>query len=212
MVKIARKLGVNILICLFMLSATVMAAGKVIDEDFSCQGVMLGDSESVLQSKWGEPLYDKTAIKQGVTIKTYVYKNGYEASVSPKTGKVVDFVVDMEKYEARDGVRKGATKYWLEKVYGKQQRQYIEGNCYLIFNRPGFPHQHLMLLIDPEDGQLRELKITALPVNDAEAEAMEAEGDPLLREDEARDNNAMLSIDTSALPQDKEVRWGGLRR
>jgi hypothetical protein len=31
MVKIARKLGVNILICLFMLSATVMAAGKVID-------------------------------------------------------------------------------------------------------------------------------------------------------------------------------------
>ncbi|MBQ1614636.1 MAG: hypothetical protein II089_08340 [Selenomonas sp.] len=212
MVKIARKLGVNILICLFMLSATVLAAGKVIDEDFSCQGVMLGDSESVLQSKWGEPLYDKTAIKQGVTIKTYVYKNGYEASVSPKTGMVVDFVVDMEKYEARDGVRKGATKYWLEKVYGKQQRQYIEGNCYLIFNRPGFPHQHLMLLIDPEDGQLRELKITALPVNDAEAEAMEAEGDPLLREDEGRDNNAMLSIDTSALPQDKEVRWGGLRR
>ena len=69
-----------------------------------------------------------------------------------------------------------------------------------------------MLLIDPEDGQLRELKITALPVNDAEAEAMEAEGDPLLREDEGRDNNAMLSIDTSALPQDKEVRWGGLRR
>ncbi|MBQ1919088.1 MAG: hypothetical protein II176_00050, partial [Selenomonas sp.] len=134
MVKIARKLGVSIIICLFMLSATVMAAGKVIDEDFSCQGVMLGDSESVLQSKWGEPLYDKTAIKQGVTIKTYVYKNGYEASVSPKTGMVVDFVVDMEKYEARDGVRKGATKYWLEKVYGKQQRQYIEGNCYLIFN------------------------------------------------------------------------------
>lgn len=211
MVRLARKL-VALLLCLFALSATALAAGKVIDEDFSCQGVMLGDKESVLHSKWGEPLYDKLAFKQGVKIKTYVYKNGYEASVSPKTGQVVDFAVDMEKFEGRNGVRKGATKYWLEKVYGKQQRQYIDGNCYLIFNRPGFPHQHLMLLINPEDGQLNELKITALPVDEAEAEAMAAEGDPLLQDDDGGENNNLLTIDTSALPPDKEVRLEGLGR
>ena len=212
MVKLVRKLSGCMFLCLLLLSTTVMAAGKVIDEDFSCQGVMLGDKESVLQSKWGEPLYDKITQKQGVRIKTYVYKNGYEASISPKTGQVVDFVVDMEKYEARDGVRKGATKYWLEKVYGRQQRRYIEGSCYLIFNRPGYPHQHLLLLVNPEDGQLLELKITALPLDEAEAEAMAAEGDPLLQEEEDGRHSDWLTIDTSALPQDKEVRLEGLGR
>ena len=84
------------LLFLCLWSTICLAAGKVVDEDFSCKGVMLGDSESVLRAKWGEPLYDKIVIKQGVKVKTYVYKDRSEASVAVRTGKVVDFAVDME--------------------------------------------------------------------------------------------------------------------
>ena len=93
--KMSRGLSLTLLLlCLW--STICLAAGSVVDEDFSCKGVMLGDSESVLRAKWGEPLYDKIVIKQGVKVKTYVYKDRSEASVAVYTGKVVDFVVDME--------------------------------------------------------------------------------------------------------------------
>ena len=128
-----------------LLSSVCLAAGKTVDEDFSCKGVLLGDSESVLQSKWGEPMYDKIAIKPGVKVRTYVYQDRSEASVAVATGRVVDFMVDSEKYVARNNVRQGATKFWLEKTYGKKQRQFLDGAYYLIYERENHPHQHLLL-------------------------------------------------------------------
>lgn len=209
--KMGRLLALSLL-GLFLLSAVSFAAGKVIDEDFSCKGVMLGDSESVLQAKWGAPLYDKIAIKQGVKVKTYVYKDRSEASVALRTGKVVDFVVDMEKYTARNNVRKGATKFWLEKVYGKTRRQFIEGENYLVFSRENHPHQHLLLKVDGDDGHLLDLQITNLPIDEAERAAMAEEGDPMLLETEGDEEPSLGGIDMSTLPQDDDVRLEGLGR
>ncbi len=209
-----RKLSLLLLLSLTiaaMLSTVCLAAGKVIDEDFSCKGVMLGDSESVLQSKWGEPLYDKLASKQGVKVRTYVYKDHSEASVAVADGKVVDFTVDMEKYVARNNVRQGATKYWLEKTYGKKQRQFLDGAYYLIYERDNHPHQHLLLKIDPEDGHLQDLRITGLPLTEAERAAMQEEGEPMLREGDA-DDMGIMEMDMSSLPQDDTVRLEGLGR
>ena len=209
-----RKLSLLLLLSLTiaaMLSTVCLAAGKVIDEDFSCKGVMLGDNESVLQSKWGEPLYDKLAIKQGVKVRTYVYKDRSEASVAVATGKVVDFTVDMEKYVARNNVRQGATKFWLEKTYGKKQRQFLDGAYYLIYERDNHPHQHLLLKIDPEDGHLQDLRITGLPLTEAERAAMQEEGEPMLREGDA-DDMGIMEMDMSSLPQDDTVRLEGLGR
>ena len=195
-----------------LLSTACLAAGKTVDEDFSCKGVMLGDGEGVLQSKWGEPLYDKIAIKQGVKIKTYVYKDRSEASVAVATGRVVDFVVDSEKYAARNNVRQGATKFWLEKTYGKKQRQFLDGAYYLVYDRVDHPHQHLLLKIDPEDGHLLDLRITNLPLTEAERAAMQEEGDPMLRESDSDDVSLMNNIDMSSLPQEDTVRLEGLGR
>ena len=200
------------LVVLSLMSTICLAAGKVIDEDFSCKGVMLGDSESVLQEKWGAPLYDKIVLKQGVKVKTYVYADRSEASVALRTGKVVDFVVDMEKYTARNNVRKGATKFWLEKVYGKTQRQFIEGENYLVFNRENHPHQHLLLKVDGDDGHLLDLRISSLPVDEAERAAMMEEGDPVMLEGDSDDEGLFTHIDMSSLPQDKEVHLEGLGR
>ncbi|SDP62728.1 hypothetical protein [Selenomonas ruminantium] len=194
-----------------LLSSVCLAAGKIVDEDFSCKGVLLGDSESVLQSKWGEPMYDKIAIKQGVKVRTYVYQDRSEASVAVATGRVVDFTVDSEKYIARNNVRQGATKFWLEKTYGKKQRQFLDGAYYLIYERENHPHQHLLLKIDPEDGHLLELRITNLPLTEAERSMMQEEGEPMLREVDS-DDASLMNIDMSSLPQEDTVRLEGLGR
>lgn len=208
MVRKASCLLVLSLLLTVCLGTFCLAAGKVVDEDFSCKGVMLGDSESDLQSKWGEPLYDKLTSKQGVRVRTYVYKDRSEASVAVATGQVVDFSVDGEKYVARDNVRQGATKFWLEKVYGKNKRQFLEGNWYLIYNRENHPHQHLLLKIDADDGHLLDLRITGLPLTEAERAAMQAEGEPMLQDCE--DDSSLVGIDMSALPQEQAVQVGGL--
>ena len=194
-----------------LLSSVCLAAGKTVDEDFSCKGVLLGDSESILQSKWGEPMYDKIAIKQGVKVRTYVYQDRSEASVAVATGRVVDFTVDSEKYVARNNVRQGATKFWLEKTYGKKQRQFLDGAYYLIYERENHPHQHLLLKIDPEDGHLLELRITNLPLTEAERSMMQEEGEPMLREVDS-DDASLMNIDMSSLPQEDTVRLEGSSR
>ena len=194
-----------------LLSSVCLAAGKTVDEDFSCKGVLLGDSESVLQSKWGDPMYDKIAIKQGVKVRTYVYQDRSEASVAVATGRVVDFTVDSEKYIARNNVRQGATKFWLEKTYGKKQRQFLDGAYYLIYERENHPHQHLLLKIDPEDGHLLELRITNLPLTEAERSMMQEEGEPMLREVDS-DDVSLMSIDMSSLPQEDTVHLEGSGR
>lgn len=212
MVKNMRRVFSFSLLLLCLWSTVCLAAGKVVDEDFSCKGVMLGDSESVLQAKWGEALYDKTVIKQGVKVKTYVYKDRSEASVAVRTGKVVDFTVDMETYVARRNVRQGATKFWLEKIYGKTPRKFVDGDYYLIYSRENHPHQHLLLKVDSEDGHLLDLHITNLPLDEAEQTAMVEEGDPMMTPGDIDDDNVHMEIDLSNLPQDKEVRVGGLGR
>ncbi|BAL83852.1 hypothetical protein SELR_21440 [Selenomonas ruminantium subsp. lactilytica TAM6421] len=208
--KLSRLLALSLLLAALM-STVCLAAGKVMDEDFSCKGVLLGDSESVLQSKWGEPMYDKLAIKQGVKVRTYVYEDRSEASVAVADGKVVDFTVDMEKYVARNNVRQGATKYWLEKTYGKKQRQFLDGAYYLIYERDNHPHQHLLLKIDPEDGHLLDLRITGLPLTEAERAAMQEAGESMLQEYD-HDEGEHMNIDMSSLPQDDTVSLEGLGR
>ena len=124
----------------------------------------------------------------------------------------LDFTVDMEKYTARDNVRKGATKFWLEKVYGKTNKQSIEGEYYLIYTRDNHPHQKLLLKVDGDDGHLLDLRISSLPVDDAERAAMAEEGEPMLFEGDGDGDGSLLNIDVSALPQDKGVHLEGLGR
>lgn len=187
----------------FLLALTVLClpmgrleAAGLQEGDFSCRGVALGASEQELFKAWGEPLFDKTERRQGVTVKVCVYKDNYEAAVD-KSGHVVDFVIKNDRYEARNGIRLGATSYWIQKTYGKVERQRIDGMPYYIYTREGHPHDHLLLGVDAQDGYLTSMRITSLPLTDEEAErraleedAEEGALDPRFEEKE---------IDTSAL-------------
>ena len=71
-----RTLGIFTALVL-VLAALCLPAGRseaagLQDADFSCRGAMLGASEAELFKAWGEPLFDRTEIRQGVTVKVYV--------------------------------------------------------------------------------------------------------------------------------------------
>lgn len=188
-------------LCLPAVSHAESSAGLQ-DADFSCRGVALGDTQETLFKVWGEPLFDKTETRQGVSVKVYVYKDDYTAAVD-KSGHVVDFIIKNDRYEARNGIRLGATSYWIQKTYGKAERQHIDGEAYYVYTRKDHPHDHLLLGVDSQDGYLTSWRITSLPISEAEAEKRaleeeEEEGplDPRFAEKE---------IDTSALPKTRNV-------
>lgn len=188
-------------LCLPAVSHAESSAGLQ-DADFSCRGVALGDTQETLFQVWGEPLFDKTETRQGVSVKVYVYKDDYTAAVD-KSSHVVDFIIKNDRYEARNGIRLGATSYWIQKTYGKAERQHIDGEAYYVYTRKDHPHDHLLLGVDSQDGYLTSWRITSLPISEAEAEKRaleeeEEEGplDPRFAEKE---------IDTSALPKTGNV-------
>lgn len=197
--------GVIALLVLLILTASLPAeaAGRVEDEDFSCRGVALGDTEQQLLAKFGTPLFDKEVIRQGVPVKIYTFKQHDEVAVNRKTGKVVDMVVGDDRYEARAGIRFGATSYWIQRTYGKRDRQMLEGEICYVYTRENHPHDRLVLTVDAEKGYLTGMRITSLPLTDEEAEQWELDGDT--DEGPLDWRIAEKEIDISRLPQDKAV-------
>lgn len=190
-------LALALVFCLPAVSYAKTSSGLQ-DADFSCRGVALGDTEETLFKVWGEPLFDKTETRQGVSVKVYVYKDDYTAAVD-KSGRVVDFIIKNDRYEARNGIRLGATSYWIQKTYGKAERQRIDGGAYYVYTRKDHPHDHLLLGIDSQDGYLTSWRITSLPISDAEAAQRALEEDA--EEGELDPRFAEKEIDTSALPK-----------
>lgn len=198
--------GVTALFLLLFLVVAALpaeASGKVEEADFSCRGVSLGDTEAQLLEKFGTPLFDKEITRQGMPVKVYTFKNHDEAAVNRRTGKVVDIVVGDDRYEARDGIRLGATAYWIQQTYGKIERQMIDGEICYVYAREGHPHDRLVLTVDAEQGYLTGMRITSLPLTDEEAEQWEIAGDA--EEGPLDWRIAEKEIDTSRLPKDKAV-------
>lgn len=197
--------GVMAMLLLLFLAMVLPAeaAGKVQDEDFSCRGVSLGDTEAQLLEKFGMPLFDKDVTRQGVPVKVYTFKKHYEAAVNRKTGKVVEFVIGDDYYTARDGIRFGATSYWIRHTYGQKDRQMIDGEICYVYARNGQPHERLVLTVDAEQGYLTGMRITSLPLTDEEAEQWELDGET--DEGPLDWRIAEKEIDTSRLPKDKAV-------
>jgi len=179
-----------------LLSPVALAA---IPEDFSCRGVYLGTAEAEMLKVFGEPMFDKDKNVYGQKVKYYEYKDDITVGVSG--GKVVDFLIKNEKYEARDGIRYGATAYYIRKVFGEKERTMLDGTVYYIYDNPANGRERLLIESADDEGTLKSMRITSLPLTDEEADEFAIEdwetdelGDALFAEKE---------IDTSALPEDK---------
>ena len=121
-------------IVLVLMAAAVMLispeaeAAKPVAADFSCRQVSLGADKDAVEKVFGKPVYDRTVRIQDVLVKECDYADDYTIGYSVATGEVIDIIVKNKKYEARGGVRYGATSALIQKVYGKQKAQNIMGN------------------------------------------------------------------------------------
>ena len=188
--------------------SSIVEAGAVQDEDFSYQGLKLGDSEERMREILGEPLFDKPQTILGVSLKVCEYQD-VKVGVAKSTGKVVDIALSGEKSTLRRGVRYGATSYWLQKVYGQNERQWQGGVPYLIYTRSNHRYEHLLLALDSDQWCLDSVRITALPLTEDEADMMVIEGADVEEGLEAAAtevNSVEGKIDMSSLPKEEPAK------
>lgn len=206
-------------IVLVLMAAAVMLispeaeAAKPVAADFSCRQVSLGADKDAVEKVFGKPVYDRTVRIQDVLVKECDYADDYTIGYSVATGEVIDIIVKNKKYEARGGVRYGATSALIQKTYGKQKAQNFGGNKFYVYDNPKNKFQHLMLQVDMDNGALVVMRITGLPMNDEEIEALMQERPELFEEPEDKSvslNMAGKEIDMSDLPAAQPVKLGGL--
>lgn len=200
---------VSLLAVLFLLGGlhAAQAAGRVTEGDFTFHGVALGDSAEKLHKAWGEPVFHKDTRVKGVAVRTESYPKDVDVMISQRTGKVVDIRVNLKwqkELELRNHVKYGATSAWLQRTYGKTERQNIGGVFYYIYARPtgkkktaGRPYDRMLLELDSEDWHLVRFRLTSLPLTDAEADERADDADP----EEIDPLIESKTIDTSALPK-----------
>ncbi len=185
------------------------AAGKITAEDFSYQGIALGDSEEALRSKWGAPDDENVLAVWGIPLRTLTYGD-IVVSTSAVNGKIVDINLIGEKYRLRKDVHYGSTSSYLVKIYGKAQRQFLDGYTCYIFSHPTRAHTRLILNLDAENKALVSVRMTMLPISEEEADALALSDDESLAEfDQNHAFIASKEIDVSELPNNDRVKLGG---
>ena len=215
-----------VLFCTIMVVTGGVAAAKakasqggVRVEDFSVQGITLGKpaTEEALTQAFGKLLYDEDVTRWGVPLKRYTFKKDVTVYVERKTQQALEIVLEKDAIAGRGGMRYGATSYYVQKIYGKAQRENIDGAACFVYGNPSDKTQRLICTVDHDDGSLTVLRLTALPLTEEEADAWWEQG-WLSAEDDAEGEtltNVLASqakIDTSALPASAPPKLGGLTK
>lgn len=174
-------------------------------QEFSYNGLKLGDSYDRMIERFGTPRYDQPDYAWGNKLTYYVYKNENKIGINSETGKVVDIIIVDDTYNDGDDLKDGTTSFKIEKLFGKTERQFINGEvCYAYKNGD----ERIILQVEATDRYLESFRITSLPIELPEDttqylpdDATSEEENPLFGDKE---------IDTSAVTGDK-VQSGGFK-
>lgn len=174
-------------------------------QEFSYNGLKLGDSYDRMIERFGTPRYDQPDYAWGNKLTYYVYKNENKIGINSETGKVVDIIIVDDTYNDGDDLKDGTTSFKIEKIFGKTERQFINGEvCYAYKNGD----ERIILQVEATDRYLESFRITSLPIEIPEDttqylpdDATSEEENPLFGDKE---------IDTSAVTGDK-VQSGGFK-
>lgn len=175
-------------------------------QEFSYNGLSLGDDYSKMIERFGTPRYDQQDYLWGTKVTYYVYKNENKIGINADTGKIVDIVIVDDTYNSGDELKDGTTSFKIEKLFGKTERQFINGEvCYAYKNDN---NERILLQVEPSDRYLESFRITNLPIELPEDttqylpdDATDESENPLF---------ADKQIDTSAVTGDK-VENGGFK-
>lgn len=191
------------IITVFLLLLVTLPVSAAEPEDFSCKGVVLGGPSDGMAKALGESLFDNDRLVYGVHVKYYTFQHDVVVGVDPVTSRVVDIVIKDHNYRARGDVRYGATAYWIQHVYGKQARVFMDGATWYIYENPAQKGQRLLIEAEPTTGTLLSWRITSLPITEEEADQRESS-----QEWANHELNAILmgqrDIDTSAVDGTKD--------
>lgn len=174
-------------------------------QEFSYNGLKLGDSYDRMIERFSTPRYDQPDYAWGNKLTYYVYKNENKIGINSETGKVVDIIIVDDTYNDGDDLKDGTTSFKIEKLFGKTERQFINGEvCYAYKNGD----ERIILQVEATDRYLESFRITSLPIELPEDttqylpdDATSEEENPLFGDKE---------IDTSAVTGDK-VQSGGFK-
>lgn len=174
-------------------------------QEFSYNGLKLGDNYDRMIERFGTPRYDQPDYAWGNKLTYYVYKNENKIGINSETGKVVDIIIVDDTYNDGDDLKDGTTSFKIEKLFGKTERQFINGEvCYAYKNGD----ERIILQVEATDRYLESFRITSLPIELPEDttqylpdDATSEEENPLFGDKE---------IDTSAVTGDK-VQSGGFK-
>ncbi|MDD6696833.1 MAG: hypothetical protein PUE51_00525 [Veillonellaceae bacterium] len=213
--------GLVMVVCcaVFLLSVgTVAAHAHAASEaacvragDFASHGIALGQAagEEQLSSAFGKVLYDDVLSRWGIPLTKYTFQKDVTVYTLQKTGQVAEIVLEKDAATARDGIRYGATSYYIQHVFGKSQRENVGGDACFVYR--GEDSMRLIATVDHDNGSLTALRLTLLPLTEDEADAWaeahpEAMGDVLTTEL----LKGGAAIDTSALPEAPAPKLEGL--
>lgn len=201
-------------ICACAPAGATAREGAVAAEDFAYRGLALGATEADAIERLGEPNFTKDVSVFGIRVKYLVYGNRVQIGIANRTGKVVDLAVTDEDYTARNGIKRGATRYAIVQTYGAVNRTLIEGRVYYIYAHPEHARERLFIEGDAEQGYLRSMRITALPVSVEEADAW-AEEDETFAQGSLFDAQVWHKTFGYAVlgrePKQPQLTWGGYK-
>lgn len=191
-----RVLGVMLGLCLW----AAAGAAAVQPADFSCRGLALGDQVAAerLAEVFGTPLFDNERSVFGRRVKYYTFPHDFIVGVAAADSRIVDIIIRSRDYAGRDGVRYGATPYKIMQVFGKVERQFIDGATWYIYRNPAAPEERLLMEAAVPAFTLLSWRITSLPLTEEEAGDWDEEWDnPSLKAAEIK----LRPIDMSGLEE-----------
>lgn len=174
-------------------------------QEFSYNGLKLGDSYDRMIERFGTPRYDQPDYAWGNKLTYYVYKNENKIGINSETGKVVDIIIVDDTYNDGDDLKDGTTSFKIEKLFGKTERQFINGEvCYAYKNGD----ERIILQVEATDRYLESFRITSLPIELPEDTTQYLPDDATSEEENPLFGDK--AIDTSAVTGDK-VQSGGFK-
>lgn len=174
-------------------------------QEISYNGLKLGDDYDKMVERFGTPRYDQPDYAWGNKLTYYVYKNENKIGINSETGKVVDIIIVDDTYNDGDDLKDGTTSFKIEKLFGKTERQFINGEvCYAYKNGD----ERIILQVEATDRYLESFRITSLPIE------LPEDTTQYLPDDATSEEENLLfgdkEIDTSAVTGDK-VQSGGFK-
>lgn len=147
-----KKAALTVLMFFCLHTAAFAATG----EDFAYKGLRIGSSKSEMQQKFGETKVDMDKLADGRWVTYYIFKHT-RIGIDDETQAVVDIRSTDKSYDAKNGVKIGATNHKILKEYGQAVKEWIGGRQYYIYR---YESQRLMFDVSP--GYLKEIRLTSL--------------------------------------------------